>query len=128
MVAAAADPSRCLVLFAHGARDLRWAESITRIRDLVAARVDATTHVRQAYLELMSPSLPELAAELAAKGVTEIKVIPIFLGQGAHVRDALPKLIQQLQATYPAMHITLAATIGESDHVLQAIAHACLVA
>ena len=53
-----------LILFAHGARDSRWAAPF----EAVAARVRAAApgaEVRLAYLELMTPSLPEAGAALS---------------------------------------------------------------
>jgi sirohydrochlorin cobaltochelatase len=68
-----------LILFAHGARDPRWALPF----EAVAARVRAArpgVPVRLAYLEFMAPSLPDAGAELARAGCTRIEVVPMFLG------------------------------------------------
>ena len=56
-----------LILFAHGARDPRWAAPF----EAVAAQVRAQrpdVQVRLAFLEFMTPSLPDAGAELAALG------------------------------------------------------------
>ena len=54
-----------LILFAHGARDGRWAEPFERLRDRVA---DAAPHARVvlAFLELMVPDLDAAATGRAA--------------------------------------------------------------
>jgi len=117
-----------LVLFAHGARDPRWAEPLARIRQLISQRVDSTIEVHQAFLELMSPTLPELVARLDSAQIGVITVVPIFLGQGSHVRNDLPKIIQQLQLDYPRITFHLAVAIGENEQVLNAIADVCMAA
>ncbi len=82
-----------LVLFAHGARDARWAEPFERLRDRVAGAAPQT-QVMLAYLEMMQPDLPTAAAKLYVEGCRSIVLVPIFLGQGGHVREDLPRLLQ----------------------------------
>ncbi|MGB6054603.1 MAG: CbiX/SirB N-terminal domain-containing protein, partial [Burkholderiaceae bacterium] len=58
---------RALVLFAHGARDVRWREPFERLRTIVQ-RERPRLAVRLAFLELMAPSLADAVAELAQDG------------------------------------------------------------
>jgi sirohydrochlorin ferrochelatase len=51
----------------------------------------------------MTPSLPVEAAALAARGVREIVIVPIFLGQGGHLLRDLPRLVEELRAAHPGM-------------------------
>jgi len=114
-----------LVLFAHGARDPRWAEPFERLRHKVAAlRPDAP--VVLAFLELMTPDLPTACAALVNQGAVRIRIVPIFLGQGGHVRQDLPALAGQVQALHPAVLIELATAIGDDDAVLDRIAAVCV--
>lgn len=122
----ASQTPRALILLAHGARDPRWAEPLMRIQQLITERVDASVQVHQAFLELMSPSLPELVAQLVSHCVGDLIVVPIFLGQGTHVRNDLPQLIRHLQSQYPQTQFTLATAIGENEQVLKAIAEVCM--
>ena len=114
-----------LVLFAHGARDARWAEPFLRLRDRVALAAP-DTRVVLAYLEFMTPELDAAVAELSAAGCREIALVPVFLGQGGHLREDVPNLLQRVSARYPACHIRLAVAAGEDDAVLDAIAAYCL--
>lgn len=82
---------RALILFAHGARAATWALPFQRLRE-VTAQQRPDVAVSLAFLELMTPSLPDEVAALAARGVCEITVVPIFLGQGGHLLRDLPKL------------------------------------
>lgn len=116
--------SRALILFAHGARDAGWAEPFERL----AARVRAIApghEVRLAFLELMHPDLSEAADELVTGGATAISVVPIFLGQGGHIRRDLPTLIEQLRARHPSVEFACARLAGEDGAVLDAIAAYC---
>lgn len=117
---------QALILFAHGARDPRWAEPMQRIQTLVAAQAGSNVEVHQAFLELMKPGLPELMEQLVQNQVKVVTIVPIFLGQGAHVRSDLPKLVTEMESIYPEVTFALATAIGEHDQVLAAIANVCL--
>jgi len=116
---------RALVLFAHGARDARWREPFERLRELVQ-QARPQLAVRLAFLELMTPSLPEAVAELAGAGCAAITVVPVFLGQGGHVRRDLPALLVQLRQEHPRLTLNMAPAAGEDEAVLVAIASYCL--
>jgi len=114
-----------LVLFAHGARDARWAEPFERIKAKVHARAPGVP-VELAYLELMSPDLAIAVAALIASGCSEVRVVPVFLGQGGHVRSDLPRLVQAISARHPGVSIRVLAPVGEHDAVLNCIAELCV--
>jgi len=114
-----------LILFAHGARDPRWAAPF----EAVAAQVRAQrpdVPVRLAFLEFMTPSLPEAGAELAALGCLDLQVLPLFLGAGGHVRKDLPLLIDALRSAHTGLRVTLQPAVGELPHVTLAMADAAL--
>jgi sirohydrochlorin cobaltochelatase len=116
---------RGLILFAHGARDPVWAEPF----EALAARVRAlspTTPVRLAFLELLQPDLESAAAELINRGVESIRVVPIFFGQGGHVRRDLPERIAALRSSHPGIAFEAAPPVGEDRTVLDALARYCV--
>jgi len=125
-MAAAEKNRQALILFAHGARDARWADPLVRIRQLIVNRVGGAAEVHLAFLELMSPTLPELVPQLVAAQIESIYVVPIFLGQGGHVRNDLPALLHELTLAYPQVQFELKPAIGESAIVLDAIAEVCI--
>lgn len=116
---------RGLVLFAHGARDAKWVEPFEYLQKLTQAQLPDVV-VSLAFLELMSPRLPELVPELIAKGCTEVTVVPVFLGKGGHVARDLPLLLGQLQSHYPEVVFKTTAAVGEDVAVLQAMAEYCV--
>jgi sirohydrochlorin cobaltochelatase len=109
-----------LVLVAHGSRDPDWSRPFERIAASLAQRLPAVS-VGLAYLE-HGPSLDETVTALVAKGVGSIRVIPVFLGQGGHVKEDLPRLISQ--SARPGLTLTLDRPIGEQSKVIEAIASA----
>ncbi len=112
---------RGLILFAHGARDARWAEPF----DAVARRVReqaGSTLVRLAFLELMTPSLAQAGGELAEAGCTRVDVVPLFLGVGGHLRKDLPALVDALVAAWPGVRWQLHGAVGEDPALIEAMA------
>jgi sirohydrochlorin cobaltochelatase len=116
-----------LILFAHGARDPRWAKPFEAVADRVRAQ-QPTVAVRLAYLELMTPDLPTAAADLVATGCDSVTVLPLFLGAGGHVRRDLPAIIDGLRASYPQVRWHQPPPVGELPAVIDAIAAAALAA
>jgi sirohydrochlorin cobaltochelatase len=118
---------KALLLFAHGARAASWAAPFERLRALTAQqRPDC--EVALAFLELMTPSLPDEAARLAAAGVRELVIVPVFLGQGGHLLRDLPLLVEELRAAHPQLQVTTVPAVGEDPGVLAAMAAYCSAA
>ncbi len=116
-------PPTGLLLFAHGARDPRWAEPFQEVsRRVQVLRPGVPVHL--AFLECMSPSLPEACTALAAAGCTHIDVVPLFLGAGGHVRKDLPALLDAVRAQHGQLTLQLHRSIGEASGVMQAMAEA----
>jgi sirohydrochlorin cobaltochelatase len=118
---------RAMILFAHGARAASWAAPFERLRALTQARLPGVA-VSLAFLELMTPSLPQAVAALVADGATELTVVPVFLGQGGHVLRDLPLMVEQLRIDHPQLAVTVAEAVGENASVLAAIADYCIAA
>jgi sirohydrochlorin cobaltochelatase len=118
-----------MVLFAHGARDVRWREPFERLAGKVRAarRSDAEAGpVLLAFLELMEPDLPTAVGSLVADGCSVVTVVPVFFGQGGHVRRDLPEVIERCRGMYPSVRIVCAGAVGEDEAVLGAVAEYCL--
>jgi sirohydrochlorin cobaltochelatase len=112
---------RGLLLFAHGARDPRWALPFEDVARRIRA-ADASVPVALSYLEFMSPGLVEAGAQLATQGCDEVEVVPLFLGAGGHVRKDLPALLEQLRQSHPQLRWRLRPAVGEDDAVIEAMA------
>lgn len=114
-----------LILFAHGARDPRWAAPFEAVTASVRAQQPSVA-VRLAYLELMTPDLPTAAADLVAAGCDSVTVVPLFLGAGGHVRRDLPAIVEGLRASYPQVSWHQPPPVGELPAVINALAAAAI--
>ena len=119
--------TRSLILFAHGARAASWAAPFERLRALTQARMPDVP-VSLAFLELMEPRLPAQVADLAAQGVTDMTIVPVFLGQGGHLLRDLPLMVEQLRADFPQLSVNVAGAVGEDPGVLDAMTDYCVTA
>jgi sirohydrochlorin cobaltochelatase len=117
--------NNAIVLLAHGARDPEWARPIeaiaARLRNLMP-----DCEVQLAYLELMTPDIETAVTTLAARGARHVRVVPVFLAQGGHVKRDIPAKIDGLRASivplHPDFRIELEPAIGEQGEVIDAIA------
>jgi sirohydrochlorin cobaltochelatase len=114
---------QAIILFAHGARDPQWArpfqQLVTELGELLPGE-----RIVLAFLELMQPSLPACAAALHGEGVRSLRVVPVFLGMGGHLKDDLPNVVETIRAQYKDLEITVEPPIGEQPEVIAAIARA----
>ena len=113
--------SNALILFAHGARFPEWADTLHRLCAAVRTRMPAV-RVEPAFLEFMAPSLPDCVGTLVAEGFRRIVVVPMFLAQGGHLKEDLPKLLDELRLAHPQVTFELTGPIGEAEAVIQAMA------
>jgi sirohydrochlorin cobaltochelatase len=110
-----------ILFFGHGSRDAQWRIPFEQI--LTEFRGMHTTKIAElAFLEFMEPDFEQGVKTLIAKDATSIRVIPLFLAQGAHTRRDLGDLIEKAQLDHPNVRFTVAPAIGEVDSIRAAIA------
>lgn len=114
-----------VILFAHGARDPRWAEPFLRVVAEVR-RLAPDVIVELAYLEHLPPQLIDAARALAAKGARSIRVVPLFFGRGGHLRVEVPRLVAEAEAALPGVAIELGIAAGDDPDVIAALALYCV--
>lgn len=110
-----------LILFAHGARDPEWrvpADALAqRLRDSLAG-----VRVEVAFLEFMSPTLPQAVDALVAAGVRRIAIAPLFWAEGGHLKREVPELLAQCAGRHPGVSLDRWPVLGDSAPVLDALA------
>ncbi len=119
------DDAHGILLFAHGSRDARWREPVEAVARRVAER-DPAAQVACAYLELVEPDLPTAAARMVHNGAASIRVVPLFLGMGKHVREDLPLILTELRKAHPAVRFSLGKAVGEEPALIDLLAQIAL--
>jgi sirohydrochlorin cobaltochelatase len=110
-----------LILFAHGARDPDWASPLQRVSTAVRAKAPGL-RVELAFLEFMSPTLSDCAEAMIAEGFESIVVLPMFIAQGGHLKNDVPRILDELRARNPKVSFELASPVGEEESIVQAMA------
>jgi len=112
--------SQAIILFAHGARDPEWAAPFGIIQNQVqAARPDV--HVELAFQDFMTPTLEAAAAQAAAHGARRVVVVPLFMAQGGHLKQDLPRMVGKIREQHPQLELQVMPAIGDAPEILQAI-------
>jgi len=88
--------SHALLAIAHGSRDPRHAAALRRLLDAVQ-RARPGLIAELAFLDLCAPNVTDAFARLAASGVEEVAVVPLFLSHGYHVGHDIPAVTEQAQ-------------------------------
>lgn len=109
-----------LVLYAHGSPDARWRAPFERLRDAVAADVGEDA-VRLAYMESAEPTLAEVGEEAARDGVELLRVLPLFLASGVHVRRDVEAKAAAIREAHPGVEVELLPAAGEDALVQDAL-------
>lgn len=94
------------VLLAHGSRDPAWVEPFARLAGNVGARL--------AFLELGAPTVSEVVAGVVAGGARVVRILPLFMAVGRHVKRDIPACVDALRAAHPGCRIELLPALGES--------------
>jgi sirohydrochlorin cobaltochelatase len=110
-----------IVLFAHGARDPSWAEPFHRMVERLR-QTQPATRVTLAFLECMDPPLESAIEQLVKEGAGYITVVPVFLARGGHLKEDLPKMVQDIRQRHPSLRIHVSKAVGDSEELTSAIA------
>ena len=112
-----APPKTRLILMAHGSRDPRWKASFVQI---VAAleRGLGPGAAALAFLEFEAPTLADSVRAAAEEGVTAVRVLPMFLASGKHVRADIPDIVRDLAAEMPGLDLELLPPLGDDPRVV----------
>ena len=114
-------PIHGLLLFAHGARDPRWALPFEDVARRVRAQAP-DLRVELAFLEFMAPNLGDCARTLVEEGYDAISVVPMFIAQGGHLKNDVPVLMDELRNAHPDVRFVLSPPVGETETIVQAMA------
>jgi sirohydrochlorin ferrochelatase len=109
-----------IIVFAHGSR-IESANQAVRTAAAGLARAGGFTAVEAAFLELGRPDLETAAAELVARGVRRIVVVPYFLTLGLHMERDLPALIEKISLVHQGVEIAVTDPLDGHPALIEAL-------
>jgi sirohydrochlorin cobaltochelatase len=114
-----------IILFGHGARNAGYVEPFERIRAVMLTR-DPGAQVEIGFLELSQPTFEDAIAALAARGVRQIRIVPVFFAPGRHVLKDLPERAAAALDRYPELELEIVDAVGMAPAVIEAMAEYAL--
>jgi len=100
-----------LLLFSHGSLLCGAGEALDAHADRLR-RTGTWDMVAVGYLNYSAPTFAETVAECAARGATQILVLPFFLVPGYFVTKSLPECLATARVAHPGLEFTVADAIG----------------
>ena len=101
-----------LVLLAHGSKYEQWRAPFEQLANDLRKDV-GQDNVLLCYMESASPTLMDIARQLAAVGATRCRILPLFMAEGAHFSMDIPGQLEEITAQFPALEIELLPPIGQ---------------
>ncbi len=101
-----------LVILAHGSNDPVWRDTFERLLGRLAVEL-GSEHVRLAYMQFVEPTLDDVADEASRQAIDTLKLMPLFLSAGGHVREDVPRLVRQALQRRPGLSIEVLPPVGE---------------
>ena len=107
-----------LILLSHGSRRPESNEEMIALAEKMAA-IDRQpfSHVSCAFQQFAQPAFDEAIADLVARGVTQVVVLPLFLAAGNHVLVDVPEMIDQARLRHSTTTIALAPHLGKTPEL-----------
>lgn len=105
-----------ILILAHGSREKETELTLAQITKMVKEKLEDVM-IETAYLQFSDVNLEKGLDKLIAKNVTEIKVIPYFLFSGVHIREDIPKEIEEYLVNKPNVKITMGNTLGADSRL-----------
>lgn len=109
-----------VIILAHGSKRKETTETLDSLVRKVRSQADGVP-VCPAYLQFAEPNLEAAVTQLAEQGITEIKVVPLFIFDGIHVTQDIPAELAKLQGMYPDVHLSLTKHLGDDDRITEIV-------
>lgn len=105
-----------ILIIAHGSRE---PETIKTMEEVFSIVQEKLSHVlmEQAYMEFCNVNLAKGLDKLMEQGADDIVVVPYFLFSGIHIREDIPKEIEEYLSSHPGLKIRLGSTLGADPRI-----------
>ena len=108
------------LIIAHGSQVKQFNSDFLKLVGQIK-RIVKPILITAAFLECGKPSITSGMEFLEKKRVTEVLVIPYFLGAGKHITFHIPQILKSWQKTRPQIKIKIIKPIGQDKIMLKLI-------
>ena len=109
-----------ILIIAHGSRAKETETTLETIISIVKEKLPETI-IEIAFMEFSDRTVEKGISALAAKGITEIKIVPYFLFMGIHLKVDIPNMAEECARKYPNVKITMGDPIGADERLAEII-------
>ncbi len=111
------------IVFGHGSTLASANDAVRAMASKMAMEMapSGSETVETAFLESGQPDLRGAVDILSGRGITHIVVIPYFLMLGMHLQRDLPRLVEAIRLTHPAIEIQVTPPLDGHPAMLDAL-------
>lgn len=109
-----------VLIIAHGSREKKTEETFLAVVEMAKAKVEIPLEI--AYMEFSPNNIETGLNALVAQGVDAIKLVPYFLFSGIHIREDIPKEIEEFLQKNKNVTITMGETLGVDSRIADVLA------
>jgi len=110
-----------VLILAHGSREKSTEDTLSIIMKMLRQELNLE-NIESAYLQFSENNLEKGLLKFINKGITDIKVIPYFLFEGIHIKEDIPKEIDEFLKKYPGVKISFGHTLGADKRLAETLA------
>jgi sirohydrochlorin ferrochelatase len=116
------EKDKAIIILVHGSRNEQVKEEFLKLVDLIRKRL-TTLRIEPAIFQF-SPeySLSRILENLSDEGYKDVRIVPLFLFKGIHIKDDLPNIISREKSKYPYLNISISRTLWPDRRILNIIA------
>ncbi|MCL1917615.1 MAG: CbiX/SirB N-terminal domain-containing protein [Peptococcaceae bacterium] len=107
---------KSVLVVAHGSRAKETEAALEAVLSMVKEKLPNAI-IEGAFMEFSERTLEKGVSALAAKGATEIKIIPYFLFMGTHLKKNIPHIRTVCAASFPGIKITMGEPLGVDERL-----------
>ena len=107
-----------VILFCHGSSDPLWAAPFRELTHQLQETY-GQNQVHLGFLERSEPDLSAVVEKIAQLGPGHVKVLPVFLSAGKHLREDVPPLLEDFSKKYQDLTFELMAPVGRQPVFMQ---------
>jgi sirohydrochlorin ferrochelatase len=105
---------KALIIAAHGSRKPESNSEVVELAVKLSRKAGSFFDIIEyAFLQFAQPLLENKIQDLAAKGVKQIIIFPLFIAAGSHVIKDIPKIVEKAEKDYSQMDIKISTHLGK---------------
>jgi sirohydrochlorin ferrochelatase len=103
---------QALLLIDHGSRRADANEALAQVVATVQALVGDAVIVRDAHMDLATPTIRDGFHACVTAGAEEVVAVPFFLFPGRHAVEDVPRLVAEAADEHPGVRHRVTETLG----------------